>query len=117
MVYDNFQSIEITAKKLNKKKQKKTTVFDVHFGLRKKKMGFNNKITKTFFTYVFNKKTHKTFTGFFIPAIYIIYYTMFYKMNNKFEILRLKNGTTTKTVIKIIQNFTMVNSITNDEIN
>ena len=39
---------------------------------------------------------------------------MFHKMNNQFQVLRLKNGTTT-TVIKVIADFTTVNSTTNDE--
>ena len=56
---------------------------------------------------------HKTFIGFFIPSIYIIYCTMFHGMNNQFEVLGVKNGMTT-TVIKAIGNFTTVNSITND---
>ena len=57
---------------------------------------------------------HKAFIGFFIPAIYTVYCTMLYGLNNQFEILRVKNGPTT-TVIKITGSFTMVNSITNDE--
>ena len=79
-------------------------------------MDFNDQITKTFFTNVFNNEMHKAFIGFFIPANYIVYYTMFHRMNNQFETLRSKNGTTT-TVIKAIGNFTTVNSTTNDVIN
>ena len=77
-------------------------------------MDFNDQITKTFFNNVFNNEMHKIFIGFFIPAIYIVYYTMFHGMNNQFEILRVKNKMMT-TVIKVIENFTTVNFITNDE--
>ena len=56
---------------------------------------------------------HKTLIGFFFPATYNAYCTMFHGMNNQFEILRSKNGTT--TVIRVIGNFTTVNSIRNDE--
>ena len=76
-------------------------------------MDFNDQITKTFFINVLNNEMHKTLIGFFIPAIYIVYYTMFHGMNNQFEILRVKDGMTT-TVIKITKNFTTVNSTTND---
>ena len=79
-------------------------------------MDFNDQITKTFFNNVLNNEIHKAFIGFFIPAFYIAYYTMFHKLNNQFEILRSKDGTT-PTVIKIARSFIMVNSITNDEIN
>ena len=75
-------------------------------------MDFNDQITKTFFNNVFNNKMHKTFIGFFIPAIYIVYYTIFHVMNNQFETLRVKNGTTT-TVIKVAKSFTTINSTTN----
>ena len=78
-------------------------------------MDFNDQITKTFFNNVFNNEMYKIFIGFFIPAIYIVYCTIFDKMNNQFEFLGSKNGTT--TVIKIIGNFTMVDSTTNDEMN
>ena len=76
-------------------------------------MDFNDQITKTFFNNVFNNETDKTFIGFFIPAISIVYCTMFHGMNNQFEILRVKNGTTT-TLIKVTKSFTTVNSTTND---
>ena len=63
-------------------------------------MDFNDQITKTFFNNVFNNEMHKLFIGFFIPAIYNVYYIMLYGMNNQLEILRMKNGTTT-TVVEI----------------
>ena len=75
----------------------------------------NNQITKTFFNNVLNNEMHKTFIGFFIPAIYIVYYTMLHGINNQFEILRMKDETTTTTVIKVIGNSTAVNSTTSDE--
>ena len=80
-------------------------------------MDFNDQIAKTFFNNAFNNEMHKTFIGFFIPAIYIVYYIMFHGMNNQFEILRMKNGMTT-TVIKVPKNvkkFTTVNSITTND--
>ena len=77
-------------------------------------INFNDQITKTFFNNAFNNEMHKTLIGFFIPAIYIAYYTMFHGMNNKLETLRTKDETTT-TVIKITGNSTTVDSITNDE--
>ena len=121
-VYDNFRSMEITAKNLNKMKQKNKQPFSTFisgFGkkmLETEGMDFNDQITKTFFNKFFNNEMHKTFIGFFIPAIYIAYCNMFHGINNQFEVLRVKNGMTT-TIIKIIENFTTGNSITNDEIN
>ena len=55
-------------------------------------MDFNNQITKTFFNNALNNEMHKTFIGFFIPAIYIAYCTMFHRRNNQIKILRVKNG-------------------------
>ena len=121
LIYDNFQSMEIAAKKLYKKKQKINNRFQRSFRVSKKKllktkgMDFNDQITKTFFNNVLNNEMHKTLTSFFIPAFYIAYCTMFHGMNNQFEILRSKIGTTTTTVIKITKNFIMINSTTNDE--
>ena len=77
-------------------------------------MDFNNQIFKTFFSNAFNNEMHKAFIGFIIPATYIAYYTLFYGMSNRFEVLRSKDGTKT-TVIKITGNFNTVNSTTNDE--
>ena len=76
-------------------KQKNKQPFDVHFIFRKKMletggMDFNDQITKKFFNNVFTNEMHKIFTGYFIPAIYIAYCTMFHGMNNQFEILRVK---------------------------
>ena len=77
-------------------------------------MEFNDQITKIFFNNVFNNEMHKTFIGFFMPAIYIVYCTMFHGIINQFEVLRVKNGMTT-TIIKATKSFIMVNSTTNDE--
>ena len=82
--------------------------------LETEKMDFNDQMTRKFLNNVFNNEMHKAFIGFFIPVIYIVYYTIFHGMNNKFEVLRVKMGMMT-TVIKIIGSFTTVNSITNDE--
>ena len=76
-------------------------------------MDFNDQITKTFFNNVFNNEMHKTFIGFFIPSTYIVYCTMLHGMNNQFEILRMKDETTT-TVIKITGSFIMVDSTTDN---
>ena len=122
MVYDNFQSMEIAAKKLNKINKRNKQPFSTFISNFEKKkletgvMDFSDHVTKTFFNNVFNNEMYKNFIDFFIPATYIAYYTMFHKMINQFEVLRSKNGTTTTTVIKIIGNSTMVDSITNDQI-
>ena len=54
---------------------------------------------------------HKALIGFFIPAIYTVYYTMFYGMSNQFGVLRVKNGMTT-TVVRVTGSFTTVDSTT-----
>ena len=119
LVYDNYQSMEITAKKLNKMKPKNKQPCSTFISGFEKKMletggmDFNDQITKTFFNNAFNNEMYKVFIDFFIPAIFIAYYTMFHGMNNQLEVLRIKYGTT--TVIKAIGNFTTVNSTTNDE--
>ena len=101
LIYDNLQSMEIAAEELNKMKQKNKQPFSTFIpGFEKKMletggMDFNDQITKTFFNNVFNNEMHKTFIGFFIPESYIVYYTMLYGMSNQFEILRMKDGTTT----------------------
>ena len=77
-------------------------------------MDFNDQIFKTIFGNAFNNEMHKKFIAFFIPATYIAYYTMLHGMSNQFEVLRMKNGTTT-TVIKATGSFTTVDSITNHE--
>ena len=82
--------------------------------LKTKKINFNDQITKTFFNNVFNNEMHKAFIGFFIPAIYIVYCTMFHGMNNQFEVLRVKDETT-MTVVRVTRSYTTVNSTTNDE--
>ena len=120
LVYNNFQSMEITAKKLNKMKQWNKQPFSTFISGFEKKMlktggmDFNDQITKTFFNNVLNNEMHKIFIGSFIPIIYTVYCTMFHGMNNQLEGLRSKNGTAT-TVIKVIGSFTTVNSTTNDE--
>ena len=109
LIYDNFQSMEIATKKLNKMKQKNKQPFSTFISGFEKKMlktggmDFNDQIMKTFFNNVFNNEMHKVFIGFFILAIYIVYCTMFHGMNNQFEVLRIKDGTTTTTttVIKV----------------
>ena len=112
--------MEIAAKELNKIKQKNKQPFSTFISNFEKKnvgnggMDFNDQITKTFFNNTLNNNMLKVFNGLYIIAIYIAYYTMFHGMNNQFEILRPKNGTTT-TVIKSLEKFTMVNSTTNDE--
>ena len=100
-------------------KQKNKQPFSAFISGFKKKMlktggmDFNDQITKTFFNNALNNEMHRALIGFFIPAFYIAYYTMFHGMNNQFEVLRSKNGTTT-TVVKIIKNFIMGDSTTND---
>ena len=73
-------------------------------------MNFDDQITKTIFNNL-NNEMHKVLIGFYIPAIYIVYCTMFHGMNNQFEVLRLKDGTMT-TVVRVTFFFT-----TNDVIN
>ena len=73
LVYDNFQSMEIATKKLNKMKQKNKQSFSTFIsGFEKKswkpgKMDFNDQITKTFFNNVLNNEMKKKFIGFFYP--------------------------------------------------
>ena len=55
-------------------------------------MDFNNQITKTFFNNTFNNEMHRILIGFFIPAIYTVYYTILHGINNQLEVLRVKNG-------------------------
>ena len=94
LIYDNFQSMEIAIKKLNKMKQKNKQPFSAFISGFKKKMlktggmDFNDQITKTFFNNALNNEMHRALIGFFIPAFYIAYYTMFHGMNNQFEVLR-----------------------------
>ena len=118
LVYDNFQSMEIAAKKLNIMKQGNKQPFSTFISGFEKKMleaggmDFNDQITKTVFNNAFNNEMHKVFIGFFVPATYIAYYTMFHGVNNQFEVLRSKDGT---TAVKIIGSSIAVDSITNDE--
>ena len=87
LIYDNFQSIKIAAKKLNKIKQNNKQCFRRSFRISKKKLktggrDFNDQITKTVFNNFFNNEMHKFFIGFFILTIYTVYCTTFYDVNN-----------------------------------
>ena len=62
-----------------------------------------------------NNEMHKTLIGFYIPATYIAYYTMFHGMNNQLKALRSKDWTTTTTVARVTKSSTTVDFITNDE--
>ena len=121
LIYDNPQSMEIAAKELNKMKQGNKQPFSTFISGFEKKMleaggmDFSDQVTKTFLNNVFNNEMHKAFIGFFIPATYTAYYTMFHGMNNQLKVLRSKNWTTTTTVTRVTKSFTTVNSITNDE--
>ena len=82
LTYDNPQSMEITAKNLNKMKQGKPPFSTFISNFEKKmletgKIKFNNQNTKIFLNNVLNNKMHKTFIGLLVPATYIEYCTMF----------------------------------------
>ena len=124
LVYDNYVFIKIITKNLNKMKQGYKNPFSTFISRLGKKMSktgemdWNYQIMKTFFKNVLNNAMYKSFIGYFVPAMYIVYCTMFHGINNPFKTLRLKNVRTT-TVIKVTTNtksFTTVNSTaTNDE--
>ena len=120
IVYDNFQSMEITVKELNKMKQGNKQSFSAFIsGFDKKMLGtggmeFNDQTTKIYFNNALNHDMHKAFIGLFIPATYTAYCIMFHRMNNQLKVLRSKDWTTTTTVTRVTKSFTTVNSITDD---
>ena len=73
LIYDNFQSMEIEIRELNKMKQKNKQSFSTFISCFEKKMletggmDFNNQITKKKVNNVFNNEMHKTFILFLSP--------------------------------------------------
>ena len=97
LVYDNFKSMDITAKDMNTMKKK--THSPRLFQISKKRLEtgeiiWNDQITKTFLNNALNTEIQETFIGFPIQFFYTGYCNIFHRINNQFETRRFKNEST-----------------------
>ena len=98
LIYNNPESREITARKLNDMKQRSKPFSAFISGFEKTMLEIGNlnwdeQIKKTFLNNAININLQETLVVTPIPATYINYCDLLHKVNNNLEALRIKKKT------------------------